>query len=291
MQPTVLASGAAVTISLLGALLAVSLVALGLVWTRLRRSRRRVELLEEALKSMPAGVATTLPRSLQAAERAVKSVIGTAVKVREQGVSGLLMSSIDDLSRWAMEDRSEIARLAAADGSVTIFFSDIEDSTTLNTELGDTGWVQLLIAHDTMVRAHVERHRGHIVKSQGDGFMIVFETPADAARAGLGIQRSLSEDRSRQLRRTPIRVRIGIHEGPAIARDGDYFGQSVAMAARVGAQAEGGEILVTQQVADDLRENGGFVLADDREVELKGLPGTHVLWRVREAGRRAGRRA
>ncbi len=291
MQPTVLASGAAVTISLLGALLAISLVALGLVWTRLRRSRQRVELLEEALKSMPAGVATTLPRSLQAAERAVKSVIGTAVKVREQGVSGLLMSSIDDLSRWAMEDRSEIARLAAADGSVTIFFSDIEDSTTLNTELGDTGWVQLLVAHDTMVRAHVERHRGHIVKSQGDGFMIVFETPADAARAGLGIQRSLSEDRSRQLRRTPIRVRIGIHEGPAIARDGDYFGQSVAMAARVGAQAEGGEILVTQQVADDLRENGGFVLADDREVELKGLPGTHVLWRVREAGRRAGRRA
>jgi len=291
VQPTVLASGAAVTISLLGALLAVSLVALGLVWTRLRRSRRRVELLEEALKSMPAGVATTLPRSLQAAERAVKSVIGTAVKVREQGVSGLLMSSIDDLSRWAMEDRSEIARLAAADGSVTIFFSDIEDSTALNTELGDTGWVQLLIAHDTMVRAHVERHRGHIVKSQGDGFMIVFGTPADAARAGLGIQRSLSEDRSRQLRRTPIRVRIGIHEGPAIARDGDYFGQSVAMAARVGAQAEGGEILVTQQVADDLRENGGFVLADDREVELKGLPGTHVLWRVREAGRRAGRRA
>jgi len=291
VQPTVLASGAAVTISLLGALLAISLVALGLVWTRLRRSRQRVELLEEALKSMPAGVATTLPRSLQAAERAVKSVIGTAVKVREQGVSGLLMSSIDDLSRWAMEDRSEIARLAAADGSVTIFFSDIEDSTTLNTELGDTGWVQLLVAHDTMVRAHVERHRGHIVKSQGDGFMIVFETPADAARAGLGIQRSLSEDRSRQLRRTPIRVRIGIHEGPAIARDGDYFGQSVAMAARVGAQAEGGEILVTQQVADDLRENGGFVLADDREVELKGLPGTHVLWRVREAGRRAGRRA
>ena len=86
-------------------------------------------------------------------------------------------------------------------------------------------------------------------------------------------------------------MRIGIHEGPAIARDGDYFGQSVAMAARVGAQAEGGEILVTQQVADDLRENGGFVLADDREVELKGLPGTHVLWRVREAGRWAGRRA
>lgn len=292
MQPTALASGAAVTISLLGCLLGLSLVALVLVWVRLRRTRRYVALLEEALQTLqPGGAGSPLPRSLQAAERAVKSVIGTAVKVREQGVSGLLMSSIDDLSRWAMEDRSEISRLAAADGSVTIFFSDMEDSTALNTELGDQGWVQLLIAHDTLVRAHVERHHGHIVKFQGDGFMIVFGTPADAVRAGLGIQRSLSEERRRRLRRTPIRVRIGIHEGPAIARDGDYFGQSVAMAARVGAQAGGGQILVTQQVADHLNEDGGFVLTKSREVELKGLPGTHTLWQVRQASRRASRRA
>lgn len=288
MQPTALASGAAVTISLLAGLLGIALVALVLVGARLQVTRRQVAGLEDEVERLRVAAPDShLPRSLQAAERAVKSVIGTAAKVREKGVSGLLMSSIDDLSRWAMEDRGEIARLAAADGSVTIFFSDIEDSTALNTELGDKGWVRLLIAHDTLVRAHVERHRGHIVKSQGDGFMIVFGTPADAVRAGLGLQRSLSEERSRRLRRSPIRVRIGIHEGPAIARDGDYFGQAVAMAARVGAQAEGGEILVTQQVADDLTENGGFELTDHREVELKGLPGTHVLWRVRRAGRRA----
>jgi adenylate cyclase len=288
VQPTALASGAAVTISLLAALFVATLAALVLVWLRLRASSARVERLEEEVDSLrPDGSGSTLPRSFQRAERAMKTVIGTAAKVREQGVSGLLMSSIDDLSRWAMEDRSEISRLAAADGSVTIFFSDIEDSTALNTELGDQGWVRLLIAHDTQVRAHVERHHGHIVKSQGDGFMIVFGSPADAVRAGLGIQRSLAGGRSRRLRRTPIRVRIGIHEGPAIARDGDYFGQSVAMAARVGAQAHGGEILVTQQVADDLRVDGGFVLRESRQVELKGLPGNHTLWTVRRVSRRA----
>jgi adenylate cyclase len=290
VQPAVLVSGAvATTISLLGILLCLSLLALVLVLVRLRTTQRRVAVLEEELDSLSGDDDSNLPRSLQAAERAVKSVIGTAARVREQGVSGLLMSSIDDLSRWAMEDRSEIARLAAADGSVTIFFSDIEDSTALNTELGDEDWVRLLIAHDTLVRAHVERHRGHIVKSQGDGFMIVFGTPADAVRAGLGIQRSFSQQRSRRLRRTPIRVRIGVHEGPAIARDGDYFGQTVAMAARVGAEADGGEILVTQQVADDLAGDGGFVLGDEREIQLKGLPGSHVLWRVRRAGRSARR--
>ncbi|MDQ6641111.1 MAG: adenylate/guanylate cyclase domain-containing protein [Actinomycetota bacterium] len=285
MQPPALASGAVVATSILGGLLVLTLAVLVLAWVRLRRTLARVGRLENELDALRRGGPpdSTLPRSLQAAERAMRSVIGTAVKVREHGVSGLLMSSIDDLSRWAMEDRSEIARLAAEDGSVTIFFSDIEDSTALNTELGDEGWVQLLIAHDTLVRAHVQRRDGHIVKSQGDGFMIVFGSPADAVRAGLGIQRSLSEDRSRRLRRSPIRVRIGIHEGPAIARDGDYFGQTVAMAARVGAQAMGGQILVTQQVADDLADDRGLVLTEDREVELKGLPGTHVLWRVRRA--------
>ncbi|MEP6816386.1 MAG: adenylate/guanylate cyclase domain-containing protein, partial [Marmoricola sp.] len=287
VQPAALASGAVAAISLLGGLLVISLIALVVLWVGLRSTLGRVARLEDELDGLraDAAVESTLPRSLQAAERAMRSVIGTAVRMREQGVTGLLMSSIDDLSRWAMEDRSEIARLAAEDGSVTIFFSDIEDSTALNTELGDQGWVQLLIAHDTLVRAHVERHHGHIVKSQGDGFMIVFGSPSNAARAGIGIQRSLSVQ-GRPLRRTSIRVRIGIHAGPAIARDGDYFGQTVAMAARVGAQAAGGQILVTQQVADELAEDGGFVLTEDREVELKGLPGTHVLWRVRRASHR-----
>ena len=279
-------------VALLGSLLGISLVALVVMGVRLRRSRRQVSILQDELESLQPGEPDSpLPRSLQAAERAVKSVIGTAVKMREQGVSGLLMSTIDDLSRWAMEDSGEIARLTAQDGSVTIFFSDIEDSTALNTQLGDQLWVQLLIAHDTLVRAHVQRHRGHIVKSQGDGFMIVFGSPAEAVRAGLGIQRSLSEQRSRRLGRTRIRVRIGIHRGPAIARAGDYFRQSVAMAARVGAQAEGGEILVTQQVADELAADDSFMLFDDREVELKGLPGSHVLWQVGRRSRLAVRRA
>jgi class 3 adenylate cyclase len=274
-------------LAVLGGLLLVSLLVLALVTARWRDALRRVADLEaevEALTAPDPGL--HLPRSLQAAERAAKTVIGTAVKVREQGVGGLLMGSIDDLSRWAMEDRGEIARLAALDGTVTVFFSDIEGSTAINAALGDAGWVRLLIAHDTQVRAHVERRNGHIVKSQGDGFMVVFGSPVDAVRAGLGIQRSLADLRSGWLRRTPLTVRIGIHEGTAIARNGDLFGQTVATAARVGAQAQGDEILVTRPVAEALADDPRLELTERPAVTLKGLPGTHVLWRVDRAARR-----
>jgi adenylate cyclase len=161
-----------------------------------------------------------------------------------------------------------------------VFFSDIEGSTALNSELGDEGWVKLLIAHDTHVRAHVERRNGHIVKSQGDGFMIVFGSPLDAVKAGVGIQRSLADLRGRRGRRMPLKVRIGIHEGTAIARDGDLFGQTVAMAARVAALARGNEILVSEPVAAALEDHPRFALTETGPVELKGLPGTHVLWSV-----------
>ncbi len=287
MPLPLLAGGALASLVVLAVALALALAALTVLVLRLRRIQAEVAQLEAALDEATAeDDGDPLPRTWQAAERAVRTVIGSAVKIRESGLSGLLMSSIDDLSRWASEDRSEIARLAAADGSVTIFFSDIEGSTALNAELGDQGWVKLLIAHDALVRAHVERHDGHIVKSQGDGFMVAFGSPVDAARAGLAIQRSLSDERRRLGPRSPIRVRIGIHQGPAIARDGDYFGQTVATAARVGAEADGGEILVTQAVADELVDVSRLALVDDREVALKGLPGTHVLWRVARARRR-----
>ena len=137
--------------------------------------------------------------------------------------------------------------------------------------------------HDRLVRDSVERHGGHIVKSQGDGFMIVFRDPADAVRAGIDVQDSIASGSHRKLRKTPIRVRVGIHSGTVVEKDGDYFGTNVAMAARVAAMAGGGEILVSDRVRQALRDAedaDDVVLVDARETELKGLPGTHRLWQV-----------
>jgi adenylate cyclase len=168
--------------------------------------------------------------------------------------------------------------VAGPDGTVTLLFSDIEDSTSLNEQLGDNGWVRLLDVHDELVHRLVDRERGHVVKSQGDGFMIAFGEPAAAVRVASGLQHQITGTRSRTLRRTPIKVRVGIHAGKVVARDGDYFGLNVAMAARVAAQAAGGEILVTDGVRESV-EDVSFSLSADA-VELKGIPGTHQLWSV-----------
>ncbi|MBV9831702.1 MAG: adenylate/guanylate cyclase domain-containing protein [Marmoricola sp.] len=215
----------------------------------------------------------------------MRTVVETASRLREQGVRGTLLSSIDDFTDWALEHRSDIARVAAADGTVTIFFSDIENSTSLNSDLGDEQWVKLLETHDKLLHTYLDKHRGQVVKSQGDGYMVVFSTPKLAVDASLDIQRALSakRQRNRHLRRTPIRVRIGLHVGTTIERDGDYFGSNVAMAARVAALADGGEILVTGEVVDALGERPDLRFTEEDLVELKGLPGEHQLWLVEPA--------
>jgi len=239
---------------------------------QLRRSRRRVRRLSAEL----AQPATT--RAAKAAGWAMKNVVETAYRMREHGVGGLLRNSIEDLTHWAIEDRQAISRVAGPDGTVTLLFSDIEDSTSLNEQLGDKGWVRLLDVHDELVHRLVDKERGHVVKSQGDGFMIAFGEPDAAVRVATGLQHSITGTRSRTLRRTPIKVRVGIHAGKVVARDGDYFGLNVAMAARVAAQATGGEILVTDGVRESV-EDLTFELRS-KAVELKGIPGTHQLWSV-----------
>lgn len=266
-----------VAVVVLATLLAAALAGVAVLGSRLRRARAEADTLRREL-DLERRSSAQHP-AVQAAGRAVQVVARTAARVREQGVlSGLLLGSIEDFTRWALEDRSEIARFTAPDGTVTIFFSDIEDSTARNERLGDRGWVRLLAAHDRLVRVAVERHHGHVVKSQGDGFMVVFAQADDAVSAGRDIQRALAGGRSGRLRRTPIRVRIGIHTGPAIEKGGDFFGRNVAKAARVAALAGGGEILVSDEVREHLAEPDSLVPRGT--VTLKGLDGEHLLWQV-----------
>jgi class 3 adenylate cyclase len=183
-------------------------------------------------------------------------------------------ASIEDLTEWAQADREEIKKVAAPDGTVTIVFTDIEDSTPLNEELGDKGFVRLLSAHARVVEREVARHLGHVVKSQGDGFMLVFGAPSDAVAAALAIR---DEPAGSRRHGTPVKVRVGVHQGPAIAKGGDYFGRAVALAARVAACAEGGQVLVTTPVVEELE---GYEVESCGEFELRGLGGTHELWAV-----------
>lgn len=270
-----------VTAVVLVALLVGAVVTVVVLRARLEESTTESEELRHEL-----ALATLEPRSpraaqaAQAAGYAVRTVVETATRLREHGFRGTIVSSVDDFIDWAMEDREQIVRVAAPDGTVTILFSDIENSTALNTEIGDAAWVRLLNAHDDLLSSVIEKFRGHIVKSQGDGYMVVFSTPDLATDAALEIQRALSvkRQRNRRLRRTPIRVRIGLHTGRVIEKQGDYFGRNVALAARIAALADGGETLVSSEIVDALTDEARFGFTEVDTVELKGLPGEHRIW-------------
>ena len=122
------------------------------------------------------------------------------------------------------------------------------------------------------------RHRGHVVKTQGDGFMIAFADAAQAVLCGIGVQRALLKNAEQW---GGIRVRIGVHIGPSVRRGDDLFGRNVAMAARIADQAGGGEILVSDAVREALDGVGGIDLCASREADLKGLQGTHQLYAVK----------
>ena len=268
-------------------LLAVALLAaLGLAAGALvvvRRQRAELEEAHRRVDQLEADLTTALrPRpAATATERAVARVVRGVSKVRERGITGLLQSSIEDLQTWAASEEQEIRSMADSQGRVTLLFSDIEDSTPLNERLGDDTWVRVLAAHDALVRGRVDKYRGQVVKTSGDGFMVAFRDAEAACRAAVGIQKDLRRSLDPMLRVVaPVKVRIGIHTGTVISRDGDYFGRNVAMAARVGALATGGEVLVTDAVHEALDDDAAVTLVEMGEVELKGLPGDHLVWRV-----------
>lgn len=249
------------------------------------RDRARLQAELEALGAHITQLESDLDAALRppppstSAERAMRRMLRTASRVRERGITGLIQGTVEDLQSWATEERADILNMAASDGTVTLFFSDIEDSTPLNDRLGDSTWVKVLAAHDRVLRARIEKYRGQVVKTAGDGFMVAFRDAEAACRAALGIQRDLPRDPTLR-RHGPIQVRIGIHTGQVVARDGDYFGRNVAMAARVADLARGGEVLVSDAVREALDDDAAVVLEEHDTVELKGLPGEHVVWEI-----------
>jgi class 3 adenylate cyclase len=200
----------------------------------------------------------------------------TADSLINKGIGATVRNSVEDLAGWARVERPDLARMTA-DGTVVIAFSDIEGSTELNEELGDRGWVKLLERHNKLIEKHVSDHGGHVVKTQGDGFMIAFPDPTKAVRCSMAVQRALQLNPERY---NHIRVRIGLHMGSSVRRGDDLFGRNVAMAARVAGQADGGEILVSESVREAIEKAPDIELGIPREVELKGIRGTHALYPV-----------
>jgi len=121
------------------------------------------------------------------------------------------------------------------------------------------------------------------VKTMGDGFMASFQSASQAIACAIAMQRSFAAHNDEQPA-TPLRVRIGLNAGEPIAEDdahgrGDLFGTAVNMAARIAAEAQGGEILVSD-VVRQLVAGKGFAFDDRGEQALKGFEEPVRIWAV-----------
>jgi class 3 adenylate cyclase len=156
--------------------------------------------------------------------------------------------------------------LGRVDGRRTFLFTDIVDSTRLLETLGDERWRKLLAQHDRLVRSQIAESGGEVIKQTGDGFFASFADARAALEAAVSIQQALRSESFEP------EVRIGAHAGTAFktgASLGDYGGQSVHVAARIGAAAGGGEILVSRETIDGLEPS--FRLSQPRAASLRGF--------------------
>lgn len=176
----------------------------------------------------------------------------------------LMCADIEEFLTGARTERIEDEDRVLA----TVLFTDIVGSTEQAAELGDAAWRARLDEHDRVVRRLVEQHRGRVVKSTGDGMLAMFDGPGRAIRCALALEGALA--------RLQLTVRAGLHTGEVTVRGDDIAGIAVHAAARVMAEANPGEVLVSRVVVD-LVAGAGVSFEDRGETALKGLPG---LWRV-----------
>jgi class 3 adenylate cyclase len=202
------------------------------------------------------------------------------LRLEQRGLTGMgAHSSIEVVAQAVDQARPDLRPAAAPDGTVTIMFSDIEGSTVLTDQLGDRRWLAVLHHHNEIIRSTVREHHGYEVKSQGDGFMIAFSSARSAIYCAMAIQRRMAEHRRRNPSE-PLRVRIGLHTGEVIREGEDFFGKNVILAARIGALANGDEILVSSLLREVVAAGGEFEFDGGREVELKGIRGSQRVYRV-----------
>eukprot|EP00760_Papus_ankaliazontas_P026253 PhM_4_TR3018/c4_g3_i25/m.89632 len=203
-----------------------------------------------------------------------------------------------------------VNRYAPRKPPLALMFTDIETSTELWQKYGDTMQVALDMHHE-IIRKQIADYHGYEVKTVGDAFMIACCSPLDAALLATAIQQALQEatwpekmsfiegkGEGPRDRWNGVRVRIGVHYGhsvtpqfDAIHQRYDYYGHDVNVSARVEGETLGGQILISDDMADALSKEpdfpvlfpDGYVLCREN-VELKGVDGVKTLYMLHTPG-------
>jgi class 3 adenylate cyclase len=168
------------------------------------------------------------------------------------------------------------AKVSFDSASRTIMFTDIVDSTGMTERLGDTRGVEMVRAHDAMVRRALKDKRGREVKHTGDGIMASFDDTRSAVECARGIQQAF--DAFNLASNVKLRVRIGLDVGEPVADSNDLFGTTVQTAARLCQAAEPDGVLISGAVRDALGDTVELLNLGPRS--LKGFARQVIVYEV-----------
>ena len=180
------------------------------------------------------------------------------------GFGVALTTTLNDLL-----DSFDSDTLGAAEGTATLMFTDIEESTMLAQKMGDRMWGEAIDDHDRFVVTTVARHAGTVIKTLGDGALVAFDSARTGLRCAVDLQAGFAE--------RPYAVRIGLHAGEVVRTADDVIGLTVNKAARVAAAATGGQVVISSIVRELVGGTHEFSFGDPFLVELKGIDGVHEL--------------
>ena len=161
--------------------------------------------------------------------------------------------------------------------AVTVLFVDLASFTVMTEVMGDATAVAVVERFSDIVREAAGACDGRVLKQIGDEFMLVFREEQHALSAGLAVMERVGAEPQ-----FPD-VRLGAHAGTALYREGDYFGATVNIAARVASQATRGQFLVTAAVAEAAQDDANISFVSAGRRDLKNVASPVALFEVRAA--------
>lgn len=181
---------------------------------------------------------------------------------------GLVESAIESgvrLYRTTPSGLATLERHGRFPGAAAVLFTDIVGSTELIADFGEDGAHDRRQRHFSLLRKAIAAHGGREVKNLGDGLMVIFADPADAAACAIAMQRAVAEDRDQ------LGLRIGIHAGELLRDGNDFFGTTVIVASRLCDVANAGQTIVSYELAAHADSDSGAPVTPFGSVALKGF--------------------
>jgi len=240
------------------------------------------------LQATPAPLSSLIPDMLPALDGLVLRLLekdpadrpASAAIVKEslRVIADLPRRSIDRQPSTRMVEGAYTSTHAIPDGTTSVMFLDVENATSIVENMGGSAAQEVMRTYGNLVRSQVQLQLGFEVRSLNESFVIAFTSARRALLCAVGIQRAISQYDWNHLNQAP-QVRIGL-SSESISDTGDVFGKAVILAAKIGAAAPGGAILVSSTVKETSEGGGDFRFDKGRDLYLQGLAGAYRVYGV-----------